>query len=82
MEKTANPRQKTGVIVSDKMNKTRVVEILELKKHKKYKKFYKSTRRFKVHDEGNEYHVGDKVVIQETRPISKDKRWKIVNKAK
>jgi len=73
-------RRLQGVIVSDKMQKTRVVEITRLKKHPRYKKYYKVTRRFKVHDEKNEYKVGDKVVIEETRPLSKEKRWIIVEK--
>jgi len=70
-----------GTIVSDKMQKTRVVEILRLKKHSKYKKYFKVNQKFKAHDEENQYHVGDKVLMQETRPMSKDKRWKIIGKA-
>jgi len=73
-------RKLQGVVVSDKMNKTRVVSIARLKKHPRYKKYFKVTRRFKVHDEKNEYKVGDKVVIEETRPLSKEKRWIIVKK--
>ncbi|NCO15378.1 30S ribosomal protein S17 [Candidatus Wolfebacteria bacterium CG18_big_fil_WC_8_21_14_2_50_39_7] len=73
-------RKLQGVIVSDKMQKTRVVEITRLKKNPRYKKYYKVTRRFKVHDEKNEYKTGDRVLIEETRPISKEKRWKIVEK--
>lgn len=69
-----------GKIVSDKMNKTVVVLITRLKKHKKYKKYFKVSTRFKAHDENNEYHTGDKVIIQETRPISKEKRWIVVSK--
>lgn len=70
-----------GVVVSDKMTKTVVVEVLRLRKHDKYKKFIKITSRYKAHDEAGEYHVGDKVIIKETRPISKDKRWVVVSKA-
>lgn len=73
-------RKLTGLVVSDKMNKTRIVSIERLKKHPRYLKYYKVTKRFKAHDENNEYKVGDKVVIEETRPISKEKRWKIINK--
>lgn len=73
-------RKLQGVIVSDKMQKTRVVEITRLKKHPRYKKYYKVTRRFKVHDEKNEYKTGDKVLIEEMRPLSKEKRWRIVEK--
>ena len=73
-------RKLQGVIVSDKMQKTRVVAITRLKKNPRYKKYYKVTRRFKVHDEKNEYKTGDRVLIEETRPISKEKRWIIVEK--
>jgi small subunit ribosomal protein S17 len=69
-----------GVIVSDKMTKTVVVAVTRLKKHPKYKKYYKVTKRYKAHDEKSEYHVGDKVIIQETRPLSKEKRWIVVSK--
>ena len=73
-------RQLEGVITSDKMNKTKVVAITRLKKHPRYQKFYKVTQKFKAHDENNEYKSGDKVIIEETRPISKDKRWKIIKR--
>ena len=73
-------RQLRGVVVSDKMNKTRVVSVEYLRKHSKYLKYYKVTSKFKAHDENNEYKMGDKVVIEETRPISKEKRWQIVSK--
>ena len=69
-----------GVVVSDKMQKTVVVSVTRLKKHPKYKKYYKVTKRFKAHDEKGEYHIGDKVVIRETRPLSKSKRWIVVSK--
>lgn len=70
----------TGVVVSDKMEKTVVVEVNRLRKHPKYKKYFKITRKFKAHDENNVYRTGDKVNIQETSPISKDKRWMVINK--
>ncbi len=73
-------RKIIGVIVSDKMNKTKVVEVSGLKKHPKYLRYYKVAKRFKAHDENNEYKTGDTVTIEETRPISKEKRWKIVKK--
>jgi small subunit ribosomal protein S17 len=73
-------RKLQGTVVSDKMKKTIVVAITSLKLHPKYKKYFKVTKRFKVHDENNEYHVGDQVVIQETRPISKEKRWRVIGK--
>lgn len=68
------------MVISDKMNKTRVVEVSRMKQHPKYLKYYKISNRFKAHDEKNEYKTGDKVVIQETRPISKEKRWSIIEK--
>jgi len=67
-----------GVVVSDKMDKTIVVAVTRLKKHPKYKKRYKVTKKYKAHDEKNECQIGDKVMIQECRPISKDKRWKVI----
>lgn len=73
-------RKLQGTIISDKMDKTRVVAITRFKKHPRYKKYYKITRKFKVHDEKNEYKTGDKVVIEETRPMSKEKRWRILSK--
>lgn len=73
-------REIKGVVVSDKMQKTRVVAVSHEKKHPRYLKYYRVTERFKAHDENNEYHTGDKVVIRETRPLSKDKRWVIIGK--
>ena len=80
MEKTTNKRKIIGVVVSDKMAKTRVVAVSRLKKHPKYLKYYHVTMRFKAHDENNEYKTGDKVTIEEMRPMSREKRWKIVGK--
>lgn len=80
MEKTVQKRQLIGVVVSDKMQKTRVVSVTSMKKHPKYLKYYKVTSKFKAHDEANEYKTGDKVTIEETRPMSREKRWKIVGK--
>jgi small subunit ribosomal protein S17 len=71
-------RQLVGVVVSDKMQKTRVVRVDRLKKHPRYQKYFRVSRKFKAHDENNEYKVGDKVIIQETRPLSRHKRWIIV----
>lgn len=73
-------RKLKGTIVSDKMNKTRVVAVTRTKKHSRYLKYYKATERFKAHDEKNEYKKGDLVVIEEARPMSKEKRWKIIQK--
>ena len=67
-----------GIVVSDKMQKTVVVAVTRLKKHPKYQKYFKVTKKFKAHDEEGKYHVGDKIVIEETRPLSKDKRWKVI----
>ncbi len=67
-----------GTVVSDKMDKTIVVAIKDSVKHKLYKKVVKRTIKFKVHDENNECHIGDRVKIMETRPLSKEKRWRLV----
>ena len=68
-----------GKVVSDKMDKTVVVAIENRVKHKLYNKIIKRTIKLKVHDENNECKVGDRVRIMETRPLSKDKRWRLVN---
>ncbi len=67
-----------GVVVSDKMDKTVVVVVETLKKHPRYKKYIKRTKKYKVHDEKNECRVGDTISFVETRPISKEKCWKLV----
>lgn len=69
-----------GVVVSDKMQKTVVVEVNRFVKHPKYGKYMKQSKKYKAHDEENVYKVGDKVSIEETRPISKDKTFKVVGK--
>jgi small subunit ribosomal protein S17 len=71
-------QQKVGKVVSNKMQKTIVVAVESLKKHRIYKKTYKVTKRFKAHDETNAANMGDVVRIEETRPLSKDKRWRLV----
>jgi small subunit ribosomal protein S17 len=68
-------KQRVGVVISDRMNKTRVVLVERLKKHPKYKKYIKVRKKFYAHDENNETKVGDVVLIEETRPLSKLKRW-------
>ena len=78
---TTKKQQMTGLVVSDKMDKTVVVKVDMRKRHAKYKKAYTVSKKFKAHDEKNEYKTGDKVVIESTRPISKDKRFKVLNKA-
>lgn len=78
-------KTRVGVVVSDKMDKTIVVAVKDSVQHPLYKKIMKRTVKFKTHDENNECNVGDRVMIMETRPLSKDKRWrlvKIVEKAK
>ena len=72
-------KTRTGMVVSDKMDKTVVVAIADNVKHPLYKKIIKRTVRLKAHDEKNECRVGDRVQIMETRPLSKDKRWRVVS---
>lgn len=67
-----------GVVVSDKMDKTIVVRVDRVKQHAKYKKRYTVSKRYKVHDEKNQYKEDDKVTFIECRPISKDKRWRVI----
>lgn len=67
-----------GVVVSDKMDKTIVVQVERAVRHPLYGKVVKRTSKFKVHDENNECRIGDKVKIMETRPLSKEKRWRLV----
>ena len=78
-------KTRVGMVVSDKMDKTVVVAIVDNVKHPLYKKIVKRTVRLKAHDEKNECRVGDRVEVMETRPLSKDKRWRdieILEKAK
>lgn len=77
MERNAR-KVKTGIVVSDKMQKTIVVAVEGKKKHPLYGKVLKTTKKFKAHDENNEAKINDKVLIMETRPLSKDKRWRLV----
>jgi len=69
---------RVGRVVSDKMDKTVVVAVESFIKHPLYGRRVKSTKKFKAHDENNSCHIGDKVRIMETRPLSKDKRWRVV----
>lgn len=79
--KTITVKKKlTGRVVSDKMDKTVVVNVQRFVAHKKYGKYYKIDKHYKAHDENNEYKVGDMVVIEESRPISKDKNFVVVGK--
>jgi small subunit ribosomal protein S17 len=86
MKKEKNTKEKNsveqgkvlrGVVVSDKMDKTVVVDVERYYKHPKYGKFVTSNKKYKAHDEGNDFKVGDKVEILETKPFSKDKRFKV-----
>lgn len=71
-------KTRTGVVVSDKMDKTVIVAIEGRRQHPLYKKYIKSTYKLKAHDEENACGIGDKVAVMETRPLSKDKRWRVV----
>lgn len=78
MEERARRKVKIGYVVSDKMDKTIVVKIEDFIRHPLYGKRVKRTNKFKAHDELNTCGIGDKVKIMETRPLSKDKRWRLV----
>lgn len=80
MSTEAKKRILSGEVVSDKMTKTVVVAVTRVVRHPLYRKAYAVTRRFKAHDEKGEYHAGDKVKIEETRPMSKEKRWKVIGR--
>lgn len=69
-----------GTVVSDKMDKTVVVQIIRFKFHKKYNKRYQTSVKYKAHDPKNAFHPGDKVEIEEMRPLSKEKRWRVIKK--
>ncbi|WP_456112810.1 30S ribosomal protein S17 [Ruminococcus sp.] len=71
-------KTRVGMVVSDKMDKTVVVAIIDNVKHPLYKKIVKRTVRLKAHDEKNECRIGDRVEVMETRPLSKDKRWRVI----
>jgi len=77
-ERRGRRKVRVGEVVRDKMDKTAVVAVTRLVRHPRYGRFVKRTTRFKVHDENNECRVGDLVRIMETRPLSKDKRWRLV----
>ncbi|MFM7525090.1 MAG: 30S ribosomal protein S17 [Actinomycetota bacterium] len=74
----SNRKAREGLVVSSKMNKTVVVALVERVRHPKYDKFVIRTKKFYAHDEANDAKVGDKVRIVETRPLSKTKRWRVV----
>ena len=78
MEERNLRKTRVGVVVSDKMDKTIVVAVVDNVKHPLYSKIVKRTYKLKAHDENNECRIGDRVKVMETRPLSKDKRWRLV----
>jgi small subunit ribosomal protein S17 len=78
MEQRAKRKTRVAVVTSDKMQKTVVVKVETVGRHPKYGKTLRKVRTFKAHDERGEAHEGDKVLIAETRPLSRDKRWRVV----
>ncbi len=84
MEKTTGQSKKIrrhmeGIVVSDRMQKTVVVAVTRIKEHPKYKKRFRVTKKYKAHDESDEHKMGDKVVIEESRPLSRSKRWVVIS---
>ncbi|NLN41498.1 MAG: 30S ribosomal protein S17 [Clostridiales bacterium] len=77
-EKRGRRKVRTGIVVSNKMDKTIVVAIENRTKHKLYGKIIMKTKKIKAHDEHNQCQIGDRVKVMETRPLSKDKRWRLV----
>jgi small subunit ribosomal protein S17 len=77
-QRESNQRERQGVVVSDKMDKTIVVEVTAVKPHPLYKKVMRRTSRLKAHDERNDAHVGDRVLVRESRPLSKTKSWRLI----
>lgn len=73
-------KQLKGRVISEKMKKTVVVEVERIKVSQKYKRRFKMHKKYKAHDEKEEYKVGDRVIIEECRPMSKDKKWKVLKK--
>lgn len=81
MTAISKKQQLIGLVVSDKMDKTVVVKVDMRKRHAKYKKAYTISKKFKAHDENGEYKTGDRVVIESIRPLSKEKKFKVISKA-
>lgn len=79
-ETKRHKRKLKGVVVSNKMDKSIVVRVEKIKEHPKYKRRYKTHKKYMVHDEANEFDIGEKVVIEEHRPLSKNKRWIVLSK--
>jgi small subunit ribosomal protein S17 len=78
VNKQSIKRKFNGVVVSNKMAKTIVVVVESVKVHPRYKKRYNVSKKFKVHDEKKQYQIGDKVRFEECRPLSKDKKWRVI----
>jgi small subunit ribosomal protein S17 len=78
VETRGSRKKMAGVVTSDKMDKTVVVRVDSLVKHIKYKKIMRVSKKYKAHDEGNTCKTGDRVMIQEHRPLSREKRWRVV----
>ena len=74
----ANRKMREGVVVSSGMDKTAVVAVIDRVRHPKYAKFVNRTKKLYAHDEANDAHVGDRVRVMETRPLSKTKRWRVI----
>lgn len=81
LEKTKHRKKLEGLVVSDKMQKTAVVSVESHKVHPLYKKHYKISKKYKAHDPEKKYVTGDRVIIEESRPLSKDKKWVVIGKA-
>ena len=79
-ENKSGRRSVTGVVVSDRMDKTVTVQVTRLVKHPRYRKYVKRSKNYKAHDENNQCQINDTVVIQECRPLSKTKRWTVVER--
>jgi small subunit ribosomal protein S17 len=77
MEKRGSQKTLTGIVVSDKMDKSVVISVERLVKHSVYQKYIRRKAKFMAHDEGNECRIGDRVLLTETRPLSKQKRFKV-----
>jgi small subunit ribosomal protein S17 len=73
-------RRFTGVVISDKMDKTVVVKVISVKMHPKYRKRFQVSKKFHAHDPKNEYKINDQVVIEEIRPLAKTKKWRVISK--
>jgi small subunit ribosomal protein S17 len=79
-QKSTSRRELSGRVVSNKMDKTVVVEVTRRVKHRRYKKYLNRSTTYKAHDENNECQVGDAVTIQESRPLSREKRWRVIHR--